>query len=86
MTPLAAEVARQVADLTRLRADGDSWVRGVQVESARRQDGVTPGVAQIGADCDARLASLKGELQILFQEIKGEFDQQRAALQGVTDS
>ena len=82
---LAAEVARQGADLTQLRADGDSWLSGVQVESARLHDWVTSGVAQIEAECDAMLASVKGELQMLFQEIKGEFDQQRAALQGVTD-
>ena len=83
---LAAEVARQGTDLAQLRADVDSWVRGVQAGSARLQDGVNAGVAQIGAECDARLASLKGELQVLFQEVKEEFDQQRAALQGVTDS
>ena len=71
-----------VAEILRLRADGDSWVRQVKSEGTRLQDGMTAGVTQIGAESDARLASLKEELQILFQEIRVEFDLYRDTLRG----
>ena len=71
------------ASLASLRVDGAGWVHTVQSESQKLQDSVQIGVAQIGAESTARLAELTGQLQVLFTEVKQEFDKHRGELQNV---